>query len=174
MGYYYRTRLAGEALNVAIEMLSTSKTFIADLSTWVNTTYQDTLARTMSSEKEAWALISHCVRVVFKLLRDARSSGARWTPGTSDEQLVWAQLQCHRVMAELRAVGFGAHPALSHVLNLHLQDNVVSRSKFEKLEARLIEVEKIAKEAKKAADKKVSFRPGGSGAGGGTPAGGAN
>jgi hypothetical protein len=174
MGYYYRTRLGGEALNVAVEMLSASKTFIADLSTWVNTTYQDTLARMMSSEKEAWALISHCVRVVFKLLRDARSSGARWTPGTSDKQLVWAQLQCHRVMGELRAVGFGAHTALSHVLNLHLQDNVMLRSKFERLEARLIEVEKITKEAKKAADKKVSFRLGGGGAGVGTPAGGGN
>jgi predicted lactoylglutathione lyase len=61
MGYYYRTRLAGEALNVAVEMLTASKTFIADLSTWINTTYQDTLARMMSLEKEAWALISHCV-----------------------------------------------------------------------------------------------------------------
>jgi hypothetical protein len=95
-------------------------------------------------------------------------------PGTSDEQLVWAQLQCHRVMAELRAVGFGAHPALSHVLNLHLQDNVVSRSKFEKLEARVLEVEKVAKEAKKAMDKKVSFRAGSGGARGGMPAGGGN
>jgi hypothetical protein len=68
MGYYYRMRLGGEALNVATEMLSASKTFIADLLTWINTTYQDTLARMMSSEKKAWALLSHCVRVVFKLL----------------------------------------------------------------------------------------------------------
>jgi hypothetical protein len=119
MGQYYRSVLAGEALTFATEMLLTSKAFISDLTSWINTTYQDTLARMMSSDKEAWALISHCVRVVFKLLRDARSSGAHWTPGNSEEQLVWAQLQCHRVMDELRAVGFGAHPALSHVLNLH-------------------------------------------------------
>ena len=66
---------------------------------------------------------------------------------------MWAQLQCHRVMDELRTAGFGAHPALSHVLNLHIQDNVVSRSKFEALERKFIEVERIAKEARKAADK---------------------
>jgi hypothetical protein len=73
--------------------------------------------------------------------------------GGGDVELVWAQLQCHRVMDELRTAGFGAHPALSHVLNLHIQDNVVSRSKFEALERKFIEVERITKEARKAADK---------------------
>ena len=59
-------------------------------------------------------------------------------------------------MNELRSAGFSAHPSLtvSHVLNLHLQDNVTSRSKFETLEKKVGEVEKIAKEAKKLADKK--------------------
>jgi hypothetical protein len=42
-------------------------------------------------------------------------------------------------MNELRSAGFSAHPSLSHVLNLHLQDNITSRAKFE---------------AKKLADKK--------------------
>lgn len=75
---------------------------------------------------------------------------------------MWAQIQCHRAMEDLRSIGFGAHPALSHVLNLHLQDNVVSRSKFEALEKRLLEIEKTAKEAKKLADKKAGpTRPGG-------------
>jgi hypothetical protein len=156
MGSYYRTVLPGEALTVANEMLATSKNFIYELSTWMNLKYQDTLARTMASEKEAWSLIAHCVRVVFKLLRDARSSGSRWTPeaGDGDVQLVWAQLQCHRVMHELRAAGFSAHPALSHVLNLHLQDNVASRSKFEALEKRVLETERLAKEAKKIAERR--------------------
>ena len=74
-------------------------------------------------------------------------------------------------MTEIRSVGFSAHPALSHVLNLHLQDNVVSRSKFEALEQRLAEVEKVAREAKKAADKKVTFRQGGAGGNGGAQGG---
>jgi hypothetical protein len=57
-------------------------------------------------------------------------------------------------MNDLCGTGFGAHPALSHILNLHLQDNVVSRLRFEALEKRLQEVEKVAREAKKLADKR--------------------
>jgi hypothetical protein len=56
-------------------------------------------------------------------------------------------------MEELRLAQFSAHPSLSHVLNLHLQDNVVSRSKYESLEKRLLEIKKGAYAAKKAADK---------------------
>jgi hypothetical protein len=68
MGQHYRQCLSGEALIVAMEMLAASKLFISDLLTWINTTYQDTRARTMALEKEAWSLISHCVWVIFKLL----------------------------------------------------------------------------------------------------------
>lgn len=136
MGSYYRTCLTGEALTIANEMLAVSKNFINEFSTWMHLKYQDMLARTMACEKEAWSLITHCVRVIFKLLRDAQLSGSHWTPEASDGdvQLVWAQLQCHQVMHKLRVAGFSAHPVLSHVLNLHLQDNVASRSKFEVLE----------------------------------------
>jgi hypothetical protein len=42
----------------------------------------------MASEKEAWSLISHCVWVTFKLLRDSRSLGAHWTDETRDAQMV--------------------------------------------------------------------------------------
>ena len=65
-------------------------------------------------------------------------------------------------------VGFGAHPALSHVLHLHIQDNIVSRSRFEALKKKFVEVELIAKEAQKAADRPAP-RTGGTphGAGGG-------
>lgn len=66
---------------------------------------------------------------------------------------MWAQLQCHCVMTELRIVGFGTHPALGHILNLHLQDNVASHSKFEALEKRIGEVECLVHDAKKAAKK---------------------
>jgi hypothetical protein len=103
----------------------------------------------MALEKEAWSLISHCIRVIFKLLRNLRSSGARSTVGTRDAQMVWAQFQCHRLMEELWLAQFNAHPALSYVLNLHLQDNVVSRSRYESLERKVTEIAKIANEAKK-------------------------
>jgi hypothetical protein len=159
MGQHYHQCLSGEALIITMEMLTTRKLFISDLSTmWINTMYQDTRARTMASEKEAWSLISHFVRVIFKLLRDSGSSGARWTAETRDAQMVWAQFQRHRLMEELWMAQFSAHPALSHVLNLHLQDNVVSRSCYESLEKKVTEIAKVANEAKKAADKAIAVK----------------
>jgi hypothetical protein len=65
-------------------MLAASKNFIYELSIWTNLKYQDTLAQTMASDKEALSLIAHCMRVIFKLLCDARSSGSRWTPEARD------------------------------------------------------------------------------------------
>jgi hypothetical protein len=44
MGNYYQTCLAGETLLVANEMLSSSKNFIYELSTWINMKYTNTLA----------------------------------------------------------------------------------------------------------------------------------
>lgn len=163
MSNYYRTSLAGEGLTVALEMLSTSVTFILELLKWMNHKYMDTLIYTMASEKEAWALIAHCVCIIFKLLQDACSSGSQWTPEAlyGDVRLVWAQLQCHRVRSDLQGVVFGAHPALSHVLNLHLQDNIASCSKFEALEKRVVEAECIARDAKLAAERRAGGTRGG-------------
>jgi hypothetical protein len=98
---------------VALEMLSTSATFILELATWMHHKYMHTLACTTASKKEAWALIAHCVHVIFKLLRDACSSGLWWSPESvdGDVQLVWAHLQCHQVMSDLRAVGFWGPPS---------------------------------------------------------------
>jgi hypothetical protein len=90
MAQYYRTCLTGEALIMAIDMLTGSKNFLFELSTWMNHKYTDTIAQTMASEKEAWALVAHCMRIIFKLLQDARASGAQWTPEDEhgDVQLV--------------------------------------------------------------------------------------
>jgi hypothetical protein len=59
--------------------------------------------------------------------------------GGKASSILWGTLQAHRVMREMLLDGFSGFPKLSHVLNLHLQDNTVPRSKFEALE------EKVAK-----------------------------
>jgi hypothetical protein len=56
-------------------------------------------------------------------------------------------------MTELKNIGFRAHPVLGHILNLHLQDNVASRSKFKMLEKKMGEVEHMARDAKRLAKK---------------------
>jgi hypothetical protein len=51
--------------------------------------------------------------------------------------IFWGTLQALGVMRDLRAANFSAHPALSHILNLHLQDNAVTKSEMSAMEKRL-------------------------------------
>jgi hypothetical protein len=48
-------------------------------------------------------------------------------------------------MQEFEKMGFGAHPTLSYILNIHLRDHTVSRATFELLVARLDSVENAVK-----------------------------
>ena len=43
----------------------------------------------------------------------------------------------HRVIQELSSEGFEAHPRLSHILNIHLRDNAVSKSAMDRVLADL-------------------------------------
>jgi hypothetical protein len=127
--------LSGEAQEVAKAMLDESKSFIDDLSTWITNHYNETIARSGATEKECWSLVGHCVRAIFAMLYDARGPGRPPYMVESDKaaSTLWGGLQAHRVMAELREADFGGHPKLSHILNIHLHDNSVSRVAFERL-----------------------------------------
>jgi hypothetical protein len=55
---------------------------------------------------------------------------------------------------------FSAHPALSHILNLHLQDNAVTKSEMALMEKRLKSVLDEVKALKSAVDRKGGFAGG--------------
>jgi hypothetical protein len=52
---------------------------------------------------------------------------------------------------------FSSHPALSHILNLHLQDNAVTKSELAAVEKKLKGVMDELKVLKSAVDRKVGF-----------------
>jgi hypothetical protein len=52
-------------------------------------------------------------------------------------KILWGTLQALGVMRELRVANFSSHPALSHILNLHLQDNAVTKLELAALEKKL-------------------------------------
>ena len=115
-------------------------------------------------DKPLHAVNSLNLLVIFMLChRILSASKQHCSAGGGDVQVVWAQLPCQRVMYELCSTRFAAHPALSHVLNLHLQDNVMSQPKLKAMERKMTEVEQLAHEAKKLADKKGGQRGGPSG-----------
>ena len=124
--------LKGEGRNVAQACIQSSVKFITHLSTWISREYGELLKRG-GSEAECWGLVSHCVRAVFEDLHEARMPG-RGPHVTAEDRAAsgtWGCFQAQLKMQEYEKTGFGAHPTLSHILNIHLRDHTVPKSTFE-------------------------------------------
>ena len=67
------------------------------------------------------------------------------TPSDRAASSVWGCFQAHLKMQEYKKLGFGAHPTLSYVLNIHLRDHTVSKAMYDVLLARLDAVEVAVK-----------------------------
>ena len=135
----------GASAGLAAAMQTKSLEFVTALSTWISKTYPAIQQKTMASSKEAWNLTAHCVRTVLDLLTKARACGGSYTPDTRLKRMMWGMLQAHKVQQDLLSVGFDAHPAVSHTLHVHLQNNCVTRSVFDKLAKQVGELEKKVK-----------------------------
>ena len=127
---------------LATWMQQAAKRFVTSLITWINQTMISIQQRSLASKGEAWNLTAHCVRTVFDLLTKARASGGKYTRENRLERMVWGMMQAHVVQEEMLKLGFDAHPAVSHTLHVHLQNNCVMRSVFDKLSARVNDMEK--------------------------------
>jgi hypothetical protein len=72
-------------------------------------------------------------------------------------KIFWGTLQALVVMRELRMANSSAHHALSHILNLHLQDNAVTKSEMALMEKKMKGVMDELKTLKSAVDRKGGF-----------------
>ena len=134
--------LEGEGLNVAQACIQSSVKFITHLSTWMSREYGELLQRG-GSEAECWGLVLHCVRAVFEDLHEARMPG-RGPHLTAEDRAAsgtWGCFQAQLKIQEYEKMGFGAHPTLSHILNIHLRDHTVAESTFEEALVRLAAME---------------------------------
>jgi hypothetical protein len=123
--------LSGMALLVALESITTSSNFLESLGNWITSQQRDLTGRGGSKE-HSWMLISHCVRAIFADLHEARIAGRGSYPKGIEAAagIVWGSLQGLKRMQEYSALGFSAHPKLSHILNLHLQDHALMKHFF--------------------------------------------
>ena len=125
-----------EPASVAHELLLQSKTFWDDLCHWIIRYHQQVQAESEASCQEVWILISHCVRAVFRSLREARAPGrATNTPAG----MLWGTLRAHEVMKEYRQADFSGHPKIALILHEHLIRFATPRSKFSALKVGLEE-----------------------------------
>jgi len=144
------TQLTPEGQRVASTCINQSMIFINNLVTWMSTTYYGGLADGQLGPP-LWGYISHCVRALFKSLQAARISGQKPNPDAAD--CVWGYFQGLKLANEVNAAGFSGHQVLSHVLNLHLQDQAVMKDALdEKLKTLEKRMDTAAAEAKRLSD----------------------
>jgi hypothetical protein len=142
-----RSSLSPIASLVAITMLVEAHKFVTLLVSWINSFLGDR-ANKGDNKQEMIKHVSHAVHTVMGMLHAARGPGrGAFGPGEMPGKLLWGTLQAIGVMRELREANFSSHPALSHILNLHLQENVVTKAEMgemrEKLKSVLDEVTKM-------------------------------
>jgi hypothetical protein len=122
---------------VAGSMLTETHEFTTGLVTWISTFLTDR-ANKGDNEAETIQHMSHAVRTIMEMLHAVRAPGrGPFAPGEMGAKILWGTLQAVVVMRELRRVNFSGSPALSHILNLHLQDNAVTKSELAAMEKRL-------------------------------------
>ena len=146
-----------EPASVARELLLLSKTFWDELCHWMIRYHREIKEESDATEHEVWILISHCVRAVFKSLRDARAPGrASSTPGG----MLWGTLRAHQVMKDYRGHDFSGHPKIALILHEHLIRFSTPRSKFDELQLqfdeKLEKVQRSVNQAVAAVNKKGS------------------
>ena len=125
-------------LAVSQAMINASMNFLSNLSEWISRQYTDLTGRGGESN-DTWGLISHCVRAIFRELHNCRVTGRGPFPSGKSGPIVWACLQSHLRMREFVDNGFSADAKLSHILNIHLQDNAVMKTTFNALADKISE-----------------------------------
>ena len=167
--YEYVVREASSIMNAAIiktpglglgqavsqSMVLASTRFLTKLGEWITKEQRDLEGRGGGREN-VWRLISHCIRTIWRELHKSRVAGR--SPNTQNHPgwIIWAMLRAHKRMNEFVENGFSADPKLSHILNLHLQNNAVMKTSFLDLQKKIKDLEAAAAGAKKTADQAKS------------------
>jgi hypothetical protein len=160
--YIYRSKTTQYSLSplanlIASTMLTEANEFITTLITWINTFLTDQ-GNKGGDEQETIQHMLHAIRTICNMLHAARAPRrGPFRPGEKGVKIFWGMLQALVVMRELRMANFSALPALSHILNLHLQDNTVTKSEMTAMENKLKGVVDKLKVLKSAVDRKVGF-----------------
>ena len=146
---------------VAVACLDKTVSFVTTLLTFISDTHQD-LTDADFPEEASWQLGTQLVNHIFTDDMDKLRSFVREIMDThSREEMVgvvlWGNFEIYRMMDEYMRFGMKNHPSISSEYVKFLVINSGGRGqgdgggdKFERLEERVTEVEKVVKSAKSA------------------------
>jgi hypothetical protein len=151
---------------IVATMLAEAQEFVTVFISWINAFLMDR-ANKGDDEDETIQHLSHAVRTILEMLHAARAPGrGPFGAGEMGAKIFWGTLQALGVMRKFREANFSAHPALSHILNLHLQDNAVTKAEMAVMEKKVKDMAADLKALNSAADRQVTAANNNNGRGG--------
>lgn len=105
---------------LALELLSGVRDQWSKLVAFIDSFYQLLTDVANFSPGKAWALVGRCVATVFTAMRIHREKVFKMRDDGSTKNranIIWAMLQCHRVMNDFIKVDFKGHPLIVQAIN---------------------------------------------------------
>jgi hypothetical protein len=145
------------AAKLASEMLYQTQVFVNELCSWVDSFYMELIKTSQVSAGEAWVLVASCLRKFFEVIRKFRAqadrASSKMDATSRSTAYLWAMIQVHREMKNIRSHNFRGHPAVAPVITLHVFKTRVTLSAFDKLSDALKSIEKKLTDTQKNFDK---------------------
>jgi hypothetical protein len=138
------------ARTLALEMHDLAQNFVMEMSSWMDSFYQELVTTSEASEDEAWDVVGACIKKMFEVIRVPRAQAANATmdpcPKNQCATYLWALVQSHKIMKEFIEARFRNHAAIAPVIVLHIFKTQVTRvsltATIKRLEGRISALEK--------------------------------
>ena len=171
-----------KAHELARVFLEDSVLFINDLfGSFMDSLYTELNTTSNAGEAESWLLVASSVRAIFSWIRKSRNLGqdadSDLDKGKQCATYLWATVQTHLKMKELRELEFRKHNIIASAINFHMLQHRVPMTVFHKLEGDHKSLKALVEEKSKLLDRvynefkalknKVDNQRGGGGRGGG-------
>lgn len=145
------------AAKLATEMLYQTQVFVNEMCSWVDSFYMELIKTSQVSPPEAWTLVASCLRKFFEVLRKYRApadrASSKLDATARTTVYLWAMIQVHRELKNIRSHNFRGHPAVAPVITLHVFKTRVTFTAFEKLTDSLKSIDKKITDLQKNFDK---------------------
>ena len=156
--------------------------FINDLfGSFMDSLYTELNTTSNAGEAESWLLVASSVRAIFSWIRKSRNLGqdadSDLDKGKQCAIYLWATVQTHIKMKELRELEFRKHNIIASAINFHMLQHRVPMTVFHKLEGEHKSLKALMDDKSKLLDKvynkfkalknRVDNQRGGGGRGGG-------
>lgn len=133
--YSEKGEWSDRGLNLALELLTAINSQWNALSSFINSFYILLTHVAKFPADKAWALVGRCVATVFTAMRTYRERVFKMRDnGTAKNRahIIWAVLQCHRLMNEFIKVDFKGHPLIVQAVNTFMITERVDPLKVDK------------------------------------------